>query len=393
MKREGPDDEGADQPPPAWQTWLAHTLATTEPIRKRPQTLEQQRLPKIVNLVSTVELLPQGQGYKLPLHAIARALACAQYAPVLFAANILKFTDSIGDCTPLVFASGKIVVVSGQTPYHTLYMSQLTRFIVEQVRCAMLRPDGSVDPCGSLVGRTIFKDCAIHNIVGHAELGCRINLQAMCEAAPSACKWVPDLFPGLKCRMWLTGSGRCECAKAKCVCAVKVLVFDTGRIVITGGRSIADVNTIYFRIRAMAPAFAAGHANTVIPREDRFYQRLSTLLVPSGDTMKDVEVVEPGEMTEMEALETLFAEQARLAAPAQVPDPPPHTAAVGDTPLMQMAQAGRVEEVRMLLAFQPDAAYVRDQHGRTTLQRLKLVPQGQRTQQQQEIIEMLMQSN
>lgn len=170
---------------------MCNLLSSIEPIRKRPVSDEARMLPKIVNLVSTVELLPQGKGYRLPLHAIARALACAQYAPVLFAANILKLTDSIGDCTPLVFASGKIVVVSGQTPHHTLYMSQLTRFILEQIQCAMRAEDGTINPCGSLVGRTIFRDCTIHNVVGHAELGCRINLQAMCEAAPSACKWVP----------------------------------------------------------------------------------------------------------------------------------------------------------------------------------------------------------
>lgn len=345
-----------------------------------------------MNLVSTVDLLPQGQGYRLPLHAIARALPCAQYAPGLFAANILKFTDSIGDCTPLVFASGKIVVVSGRSPHHTLYASQLTRFIIEQVRCAMQdpgNPGAGVNPNGSLMGRTIFKDCAIHNTVGHANLGCRVSLQAMVEAAPSACKWVPDLFPGLKCRMWLTASGHCECQLPKCVCAVKVLVFDSGRIVITGGRSIRDVNSIFFRIRAIAPNFASQDGNTVIPREHRFYQRLSTMLVPSGAIMKDVEVVAPEEMDEDEALATLFEQQASLgvAQPTLEAVPPEHEF---ETPLMRMAQAGRVEEVQFLLECQPACAAARDAHGRTTLQRLRTIPQGQRTPEQQQIIEMLL---
>jgi len=383
MKRVG----SAEDETPQWERYMQGVLSIIEPIRKRPMSDEVKMLPHIVNLVSTVELLPQGKGYKLPLQAIARALANSQYAPCLFAANIIKFTDSIGDCTPLIFASGKIVVVSGQTPHHTLYMSQLTRFIIEQVRCAMRADDGTVDPCGSLMGRTIFKDCITHNVVGHAELGCRINLQAMCEAAPSACKWVPDLFPGLKCRMWLTGSGRCECHKPKCVCAVKVLVFDTGRIVITGGRCIRDVNSIFFRIRAIAPDFNDGDANLVIPREDRFYQRLSSMLVPSGATMKEVEMVEPDEMSEMEALATLF-EGSTVAVKLENPEPQPQPQQQ-DSPLVLMALAGRVEEVKFLLACAPDSAGLRDAQGRTPLQRMRMIPSSQRTPEQQQVIELL----
>lgn len=397
MKRRDAEVEDGGEEEPKWYVYMRTLMDHIEPIRKRPATLESSQLPQIVNLVSTVELLPQGHGYKLPLHAIARALPCAQYAPVMFAANILKLSDSIGECTPLVFASGKIVVVSGQTPYHTLWMSQLTRYVIEQVQCAMRNPDtGEVNPCGSLVGRTTFKDCCIHNIVGHARLGCRINLQAMCEAAPGACKWVPDLFPGLKCRMWLTTSGRCECGKPKCLCSIKVLVFDTGRIVITGGRSIRDVNSIYFRIRAIAPEFASGNSDTVIPREDRFYQRLSSMLVPTGLTGKEVERVAPGEMSEDEALATLFEHQAKLSGgniqqqqsiAAAEPEPPPPA---GTTALMRMADAGRVEEIKFLLACEPDAALERDASGRNALQRLRLIPSAQRSPQQQAVIEVLM---
>jgi len=380
---------------------MSDVIATMEPIRKRPITAEAAILPAIVNLVSTVILLPQGKGYKLPLHAIARALPSSQYAPVLFAANILKIKDSLGEATPLVFASGKIVVVSGQTPHHTLYVSQLTRFVIEQIECAMLGEDGVVNPRGSLMGRTIFEHCTIHNIVGHANLGCRISLQAIMEAAPSACKWVPDLFPGLKCQMWLTESGHCECKLPKCVCAMKVLIFDSGRIVITGGRSVRDVNSIFFRIRAIAPQFASGDAGVVIPREDRFYQRLSTMLVPSGATMKDMEIVAPGEMDEDEALATLFEEQASLIDNKDAEYPPlidvgnPAAAAAApipdqETPLMVMAQAGRVQEVKFLLACQPNCTAAKDANGRTTLQRMRLIPASQRTAEQQEVIELLM---
>jgi TATA-box binding protein (TBP) (component of TFIID and TFIIIB) len=379
-----------------WQSYLSDTLSTLQPIRKRIRSAAESELPKIVNMVSTVVLLPQGKGYRLPLHAIARALQCAQYAPVMFAANIIKFRDSTGDCTALVFASGKVVVVSCQTPYHTLYMSQFTRFIIEQVQCAMLRDDGSVNPCGSLLGRTVFEDCCIHNIVGHAKFRCRIDLQAMCDASPSACKWLPDLFPGLKCAMWLTNSGMCECQRIKCVCSVKVLVFDTGKIVITGGRSIHDINNIFYRIKAIIPSFrtqapgvhdSSNNKRYVIPKADRFYARLSTMLVPSGFTMKDVDSVIPAELDEAEALATLFSHQ--LNFPAATAPTTTTQANTHLTPLMQLADAGRVEDVKFLLACEPKAAAQRDENGKTTWQRLKQIPKSQRTVEHKMIMDVL----
>lgn len=73
----------------------------------------------------------------------------------------------------------------------------------------------------------------------------------MCDAAPASCKWFPDFFPGLKCKIWLNAEHKCNCKKKKqviedediaviigkqnkCVCSVKVLIFDSGCMVITG---------------------------------------------------------------------------------------------------------------------------------------------------------------
>jgi hypothetical protein len=164
---------------------------------------------------------------------------------------------------------------------------------------------------------------------------------------------------------------------------------------------VRDVNSIFFRIRAIAPQFASGDAGVVIPREDRFYQRLSTMLVPSGATMKDMEIVAPGEMDEDEALATLFEEQASLIDNKDAEYPPlidvgnPAAAAAApipdqETPLMVMAQAGRVQEVKFLLACQPNCTAAKDANGRTTLQRMRLIPASQRTAEQQEVIELLM---
>ena len=259
-------------------------------------------LPTIENVVSTAMLLPKGGNYRLPLDALSRQLKCSQYAPIQFAANIIKFTDSITDSTVLIFASGKIVVVASLTLQHTRYVSQLVRFVIEQVNCMVRDEHGRVFE-GNLMGRTVFEDCRIHNIVGSGNLHCKIDLQAMCDAAPLACKWFPDWFPGLKCKVWLTESHSCECSASsssfalakeeaptdddllpiilgkqkKCICAVKLLVFDSGRIVITGARSIENVNNVYFRIKRLIVHFTKQQGD--LQQRAQVKSELKTLLV------------------------------------------------------------------------------------------------------------------
>jgi TATA-box binding protein (TBP) (component of TFIID and TFIIIB) len=291
---------------------LKAMVDAVRPIRKQ----QRAALPKIENVVSTAMLLPENSEYRLPLDAIAMRLKCSQYAPAMFAANIIKLNDSVTDSTVLIFASGKIVVVASLTENHTRYVSQLVRVIIEQVPCtAMARGGGQVLVNTTLAGRLCFDRCHVHNIVGSGNLGCRINLQAMCDAAPMCCKWFPDLFPGLKCKIWLTASYGCECPAAtaappaalaaatateetdasapppltKCSCAVKVLIFDSGQLVITGAKRVADINSVFFRIKNLAatqyaaatPASGGGGGGG-----KRFYERMSAMMVPTGLTGK-----------------------------------------------------------------------------------------------------------
>ncbi len=184
---------------PAWEENLVSMVKDVVPLKSRP--FDQPDLPKIVNLVSTVILLPQrpdlpkDKQFRLPLKEISMKMGFSQYAPILFAANIMKLTDSIADITALLFSSGKMVLVSGKTENHTRAISQYVRVNIEGIECMMMDAEGKVYK-GSLKGRTVFQQCSIHNIVGHGFLGCRIDLQAMCDTAPASCKWFPDLFPG-----------------------------------------------------------------------------------------------------------------------------------------------------------------------------------------------------
>ncbi len=423
MKRlnENADDDGIINP--KWHAALNRMCADVVPLRRRPIPADQQSLPLIVNCVSTTTLLPPGGVYKLPLSAISRRLGpCAQYAPALFAALIVKLTDSTRKSTALVFASGKIVVVSGLTLNHTRYMSQMVRYIVEQVQCVMRDTNGAIQPRGSLVGRTVFRDCHIHNIVGHSFLGHRIDLQCMCTAAPSCCKWLPDLFPGLKCKIWLTAEHACVCRskvknetapvaddpdlrlvlgrsgggakKSSCVCSVRVLIFDSGKIVLTGGRCVRDVNSVFFRIHELAPQFESKpqtKQQQLLPvlREDRFYQRLATMMVPSGTTGKNVKKADQKKLDMNESLANVFDNLDGASAP-----PPPKATAPPPTqrssPFIRMALDGRLDDLRKWLTIDPTMADTElDDAGQTALQRINQVPLEERTLQQRQIIELL----
>ena len=390
------------------RSWSAHledtlekTLDDTVPTLK--ERVDESHLPHIVNFVSTVALLPQhpewpkDQRYNLPLKTISLKWGCSQYAPNLFAANIIKTKDSIASSTALLFVSGIMVVVSGLSLNHARYVSQYIRLNIENTTCMMKRVDEATGRTvvyeGSLKGMTTFEECSIHNIVGHGSVGMRIDLQSLVDAGPDCWKWFPDLFPGAKGKMWLTVSRTCECQqahasqnfvcedgtlekivgkKSKCICSVKVLVFDTGKVVITGARTVSDVNSIFKRISELAPRFESENQD-VIPREERFYQRLSTMMIPLGGVIHKRAVhVERKELKPNEAVACVLAGIESMKIGKSLVDA---CTSQDATPLMRMAEAGRVNDVEMTLLMDPRQKDRTDGQGRTALQRLQALPE------------------
>lgn len=352
------------------------------PLLKKRRAADEQHLPIIVNFVATTPILPPA--YSLPLMSISAKWGCSQYAPNLFAANIIKIKDSVATSTVLLFVSGIMVVVSGQSMNHARNVSQYIRLNIERTTCMMKDENNRVYE-GTLLGRTSFSECAIHNIVGHGSVGRRLHLQALVDAAPECWKWFPDLFPGAKGKIWLTDGNRCECdaLTTKCKCSIKVIVFDTGQVVITGGRTIEAVNMIFGRIRALAPQFEStqqGH----IPREDRFYSRLSTMMTPAVTTASA-----KGKRKERQQMKPEEAVACILAGVQIEPSsaPPPPLSAQDATPLMRMAEAGRVEDVEMLLMLDPDQKNALDSAGKTALQRLSAL--SEKTPEIRKIMELL----
>jgi TATA-box binding protein (TBP) (component of TFIID and TFIIIB) len=331
------------------------------PLKKRPHPGESD-LPIIVNLVCTASFLPEKSKYKLPLNAITTRLACSQYAPVVFAANIIKVKDSISDCTALVFSTGKIVVVSGLTVAHALYACQLIRTIIEQVMCTVYLEEEQRVKQDTLCGRLLFNNFHVYNIVGHGFLGCKIDLQKLADFAPTSCKYRPTVFPGLKCKIWLNSANMCICKKeeeedelkdlpsilkrGKCICSIKALVFKSGKIVLIGGRTISDVNSVYFRMRDHLPA---------INSMEEFYKRFSELLVTTTDaaTATADKIKTKKELSAKEAiLNALFVDEEEEEEDEEEQQ---ISKKIATSALVQFAISGRIDDVKTTLIMDPDA--------------------------------------
>jgi hypothetical protein len=258
--------------------------------------------------------------------------------------------------------------------------------------------------CPLFAQRLRFYRCEIHNVVGNADLGYPIDLQAMSEAAPACCKWFPELFPGLECRIWLTESYTCVCGKMgtkkgkdsydtimlpgagshrKCSCVVKLLIFKTGCLVITGARRLADVNAVFFRIKSLLGEFKSNGINK------QFYKQLGSMLTPASDKAprKDLKP-DVAVACILSGINPMTSKPAVAATPAAAAAA---AAAAGETlpPFMQVSLAGRTDVVKMLFLMDPGAADERDAAGRNTLERMLQIPIGERTAEQKGIIEML----
>ena len=125
--------------------------------------------------------------------------------------------------TALIFASGKMVCTGAKseaeskTAAHT-YAKQLKKIGNKEVR---------------------LTDFTIQNIVGSHDVGFTIKLETLIsktvESGQKDCRYEPELFPGLIFRM----------NKPKVV----LLIFASGKIVLTGAKRREEIYEAYHRIR------------------------------------------------------------------------------------------------------------------------------------------------
>ena len=380
-----------------WQDTLEKVVKETTPLKKRPNPNGPGNvIPEIVNVVSTVVTLPQTgseKKYRLPLQAVSMRMGpCSQYAPVQFAANIIKLTTSTADTSALMFGSGKIVLVSALSVEHTRYMSHVFRLLAEQVPCMIHNPETGEIRQDTLAGHTVFENNVTHNVVGHGELGCRLNLAALLAANPESIKYLPDSFPAAGASIWITKDKKCHCAKAadkdsdvknvmgkigrkKCACTIKSLIFDTGEIVLIGGRRVQDVNETFYKMKAMLPMYES--TENVVPKEDRFYHRIGTMMLKSASGNRNAnaaKVKKTRELSKSEAIATVLRDARRFKTKK------PKTLSSSTikqkarlTALMRQSEDGCLEQVKMTLAMEPEQLDIVDDNGHTALQRLMCI--------------------
>lgn len=340
------------------------------PLKRRVSPSDEERLPIIANIVTTLSFLAHGES-RLPLEAISMQNGpCSQYAPVQFAANILKHTDTMASSTALVFASGKCVIVSALTEMHSVFLSHVFRLNIERTQCMMIGPDGTVR-MGTLKGKTALSNFQVRNIVGYGNLNIPLDLKRLRATYPDAVKYFPDQFPAAKINVWLTPDQKCHCSttatgqedeeaqivarlgkmsKQRCGCTIKCLCYDTGCVVMIGGRSVRDINQVFDQIQDL-----------LRPMKLSSQEASHNLEEESDAPKKQLKTITTAELMPFLLGEARNFKTKRLKLSEKCRAPP----------FIRLCEAGRLHEVESALLFDPTQRNDRDEHGYTALQRLE----------------------
>jgi len=167
---------------------------------------------QIHNLVGTAKII--GGAAALDLFVISKILPNSIYDKQKFAAITIRISEP--QCTVLLFTSGKMVLTGCRTFLECISASH------EVVRLLQK---------GVLGSRFILKECMIQNIVGNVDLKLAGNqtmdLDRLHSTHSVYCTYQKNMFPGLIYRPNAS--------------PVVLLIFVSGKIVITGGKSCHDV--------------------------------------------------------------------------------------------------------------------------------------------------------
>ena len=186
--------------PPKKKHFDFNTLTSKNNIEIPPYFLQ--------NVVSTFSLGTRG----LKLKEIAMKYAFLEYNPQTFAAAIIRIREP--RTTALAFQSGNMVCTGAKSLLESRLAARKYCRLFQQV--------------GIPVSFNTFK---IQNIVASAYVGFTIKLQDIADAYGPYTQYEPDLFPGLILRS----------IDPKLV----FLIFRSGKINITGGKKVEDVERTY----------------------------------------------------------------------------------------------------------------------------------------------------
>lgn len=152
---------------------------------------------------------------KLDLKKIALNAKNTEYNPKRFAAAIMKIRKP--KTTALIFSSGKMVCTGAKSEADS------------QLACKKFAK--TVKNMGFDVKCKQFK---IQNIVGSCDVQFQIRLEKLSMSHSSFCHYEPEIFPGLIYRV--------------CDPKVVILIFVSGKIVLTGAKTRDEINKAYQHI-------------------------------------------------------------------------------------------------------------------------------------------------
>jgi transcription initiation factor TFIID TATA-box-binding protein len=167
---------------------------------------------KIENVVASTQI-----GENIDLNKIAREIKDSEYKPKQFPGLVLRTKDP--KAAALVFRSGKVVCTGSKS--------------VDDARKAVKQIVNML----SKIGISVISDpdVRVQNIVASADLGVDLNLNAIAIGLGlENIEYEPEQFPGLVYRL---SDPR-----------VVVLIFGSGKMVVTGGKSPEDARRAVAKI-------------------------------------------------------------------------------------------------------------------------------------------------
>ena len=191
-------------------------------------------LPVVHNIVATAQI--DSSLKQLDLEKIRQLLPFSFYDRSKFAAITIRLSNP--ECTTLLFSSGKLVVTGGRTWYESVYSSlYVTRLLGECIPSE----------------RFTLAQCAVQNMVAHVELPVgpegMLDIQAMYSRLGLNCTYQKRMFPGLIYRPEAS--------------PVVLLCFYSGKIVITGGKTLSDIYEGWNRLWPTVKAFVVDKPPTL----------------------------------------------------------------------------------------------------------------------------------
>lgn len=210
---QNPNLQNGSLPPPSTPAPTPAVAATPRPLTHEEQnniTSVEGMVPTLQNIVATVNL-----DCRLDLKTIALHARNAEYNPKRFAAVIMRIRDP--KTTALIFASGKMVVTGAKSEDDSRLASRKYARIVQK-----LGFDAK------------FSEFKIQNIVGSCDVKFPIRLEGLAYSHGNFSSYEPELFPGLIYRMMQP--------------KVVLLIFVSGKIVLTGAKVREEIYTAFNRI-------------------------------------------------------------------------------------------------------------------------------------------------